>query len=212
MADSRVQVASQALARLGEPAISSFAEDSDTAEKVNQLYEPTILQLLSSYDWSFATKRAALEIDASGTPINQWTRAFLMPTLRVERVGKPLAVYNSTSLSAPKVFNFEIAGRWIYADYTEVVIEYISRVPETQWPGYFHTLAIEALAATLALPVTENASKEELHRAIAYGTPGQRGRGGLFSTATESDATGDPTRSLLDDEDPMWSARFGGLR
>lgn len=212
MADSRVQVASQALARLGEPAISSFEEDSDTAEKVNQLYEPTILQLLSSYDWSFATKRAALQIDAAGTPINQWKRAFLMPSLRVERVGKPLAVYNSASLRAPKVFNFEMAGRWIYADYTEVVIEYISRVSETQWPGYFHTLAIEALAATLALPVTENASKEELHRAIAYGTPGQRGRGGLFATATEADATGDPTRSLLDDDDPMWSARFGGFR
>lgn len=210
MTDSKVDVASQALARLGEPAISSFEEDSDTAEKVNQLYEPTILQLLGSYDWSFATRRKALSEDAAGVPVNEWKRAFLLPVLRTDRVGKPLSVFNSTRVGAPQVFDYEIQDRWLFADYTTVVIEYIARAPESQWPGYFHTLAIEAIAATLALPVTENASKEQLHRQIAYGNPSEGGRGGLFRTATEADATGDPTRSLLDDHDPIWSARFGG--
>lgn len=210
MTDSRVDVASQALARLGEPAISSFEEDSDTAEKVNQLYEPTILQLFGSHDWSFATRRAVLAEDAAGTPINEWKRAFLLPVLRSDRVGKPLSVFNSTRQGAPQVFRYEIQERWLLADYDQVVIEYIWRAPESQWPGYFHTLAIEAIAATLALPVTENASKEQLHRQFAYGNPSEFGRGGLFRTATEADATGDPTRSLLDDHDPMWNARFGG--
>lgn len=212
MTDSRVDVASQALARLGEPSISSFEEDSDTAEKVNQLYEPTVLQLLGSYDWSFATRRKELSEDAAGTPINEWKRAFLMPTLRTERVGKPLSVFNTTERRAPQVFDYEIQGRWLFTDFETIVVEYIGRVPEAEWPGYFHTLAIEALASTLALPVTENASKEQLHRQIAYGNPSQGGRGGLFGTATEADATGDPTRSLLDDHDPIWSARFGGYR
>lgn len=212
MTDSKVDVASQALARLGEPAISSFEEDSDTAEKVNQLYEPTILQLLSSYDWSFATRRKVLAEDAAGLPLNEWKRAFLLPTLRTDRVGKPLSVFNSTQTRAPQVFFYEIQERWLFADYDQVVIEYIWRVPESQWPGYFHTLAIEAIAATLALPVTENASKEQLHRQIAYGNPSEFGRGGLLRTATEADATGDPTRSLLDDHDPIWGARFGGYR
>lgn len=212
MANSNVDVASQALARLGEPAISSFTEDSDTAEKVAQLYEPTILQLLGSHDWSFATRRAVLAEDASGLPINEWRRAFLLPALHTERVGKPLSVFNSTARGAPQVFGYELQERWLFTDYTTIVIEYIHRTPESQWPGYFHTLAIEALAATLALPVTENASKEQLHRVIAYGSAGEGGRGGLFRTATEADATGDPTRSLLDDHDPIWSARFGGYR
>jgi hypothetical protein len=212
MADSKVDVASQALARLGEPAISSFEEDSDTAEKVNQLYEPTILQLLSSHDWHFATRRKTLVEDAAGVPINEWTRAFLMPALRTDRVGKPLSVFNSTRVRAPQVFDYEIEEKWVFTNHTVIVIEYIWRVPESQWPGYFHTLAIEAVAATLALPVTENASKDQLHRAIAYGNPGELGRGGLFRTATEADATGDPTRSLLDDHDPIWGARFGGYR
>ncbi len=210
MTDSRIDVASQALARLGEPAISSFEEDSETAEKVARLYEPTILQLLSSHDWSFATRRASLPEDASGTPINEWTRAFLLPTLRTERVGKIMSVFNSTSLRSPKVFDFELQERWLFTDYETIVVEYIARVPETDWPGYFHTLAIEALAATLALPVTEIASKDAQHREIAFGTPSQGGRGGLFETAAEADATGDPTQSLLDDHDPIYAARFGG--
>jgi hypothetical protein len=212
MTDSKIDVASQALARLGEPAISSFEEDSDTAEKVNQLYEPTILQLLSSFDWSFAMRRKVLVVDAAGTPINEWTRAFLMPTLRTDRVGKPFSVFNSTQIGAPQVFDYEIQDRWLFTNYTKVVIEYIHRTPESQWPGYFHTLAIEAIASTLALPITENASKESLHRSIAYGSPSENGRGGLFRTATEADSTGDPTRSLLDDHDPIASARFGGYR
>jgi len=212
MTYSKVDVASQALARLGEPAISSFEEDSDAAEKVNQLYEPTILQLLGSHDWSFATRRKVLPDDAAGLPLNEWKRAFLLPTLRTDRVGKPLSVFNSTQVRAPQVFDYETQEKWIFSNYDQVVIEYIWRAPESQWPGCFQTLAIEAVAATLALPITENASKEQMHRQIAYGNPSELGRGGLFRTATEADATGDPTRSLLDDHDPIWGARFGGYR
>lgn len=202
--------ASRALARLGEPAISSFEEDSDTAEKVSQLYEPTVLQLLGTHDWSFATRRVALVEDAAGLPVNEWERAFLMPTLGTERVGKPLAVYNSTRVGAVKVFEYELQDRWLFTNYDEIVIEYITRAPESQWPGYFQTLAIEALAATFAMPVTENASKEEMHRVYTYGSPSEMGRGGLFRIAVEADGVGDPTPSLLDDSDPISSARFGG--
>lgn len=210
MTTSRVDVASQALARLGEPAISSFEEDSDTAEKVNQLYEPTILQLLSSHDWHFATRRATLQEDGAGVPVNEWTRSFLLPTLRTERVGKPLSVFASTQVGAPQTFEYELQERWLMTNHTVIVVEYVARVNESQWPGYFQTMAVEALAAVLALPVTENATKDQLHRSVAYGGPSELGRGGLFRTATEADATGDPTRSLIDDHDPIASARFGG--
>ena len=212
MTDSREDVASQALARLGEPAIASFEEDTDAAEKVALLYEPTILQLLSSHDWSFATRRAVLPEDAAANPLNEWARGFLMPPLKTNRVGSPLMVFNSTSVGARPFFDYEVQGRWILTNATVIAIEYIYRVPESQWPGYFNTLAVEALAATLALPVTENASKDATHRAIAYGSPSHAGRGGLFSTATTADATGEPTRSLLDDNDFMTSVRFGGAR
>jgi len=212
MASSKEDIASQALARLGEPAISSFEENSETAEKVNQLYESTIQNLLGRYQWQFASRRVALTIDGGKVPANEWQRGFIMPTPRTEIVGQPYRVYNSTGLRAPEVFDYEIEGRYILTNYTTIVIEYTARLPESQWAGYFEVLAVEALAATLALPVTENASKEQWHQQKAFGSPSDRGEGGLFGTAKAADDMGAPPRSLLDESDPMGEVRFSGSR
>jgi hypothetical protein len=212
MADSKEDIASQALSRLGEGAISSFDEDTDTAEKVRQLYEPTILGLLGRYNWRWAKTRAVLLIDGSVSPANEWARGFLMPTARIERVGPPLAVFNSTALRAPEVFEFELEGRHILTNYDTIVIEYTARKAEIDWPGYFEELAAEALAAKLALPVTENASKEEFHTVKAFGTGSERMEGGMFGAAMRADARAMPTPGLLDASDPITEARFGGSR
>ena len=210
MATSKEDVASQALARLGEPAISSFTEDTETAEKVNQLYEDTILELLGSYAWNWASTRATLSIDGAVTPVNEWRYAYLMPALMTQRVGNPLRVYNSTALRAPAVFEYELEGKHIFTGYDTIVIEYIQRKAETLWPGYFTVLAREAIAAALALPVTENQTKEVHHLGVCYGIPSQNGQGGLYGRAMAADNLYQPTRSLLDDDDPMTAARFGG--
>lgn len=210
MADSKEDVASQALARLGEGPISSFDDGTDFAEKVNQLYEGTILSLLSRYEWNFASTRAQLQVDGAITPVNEWSFAFLMPTLRVVRVGNPVRVYNSTNLNARPIFDYELEGKHIFTNHQVIVIEYIARKAESLWPGYFEELAVEALAARLALPITEIASKEEWHTAMAFGTPSESREGGLFGSAMRADAKHSPTRSLLDDSDPITGARFGG--
>lgn len=212
MADTKETVASQALARLGEPSISDFTADTDTAEKVNLLYETTILALLSSHDWTFATERVKLVEDAAAVPENEWTRAFKMPVLKTDRVGKPITIFNTGEVGAAARFEYGVQGQWIQTNYTEIWIEYIKRKPEDDWPGYFSLLAIEALASTLALPITENASKEALHRSIAFGSPSQNGHGGMFAQAIAADAIGEPTKGLLDDDDIMTFARFGSRR
>lgn len=212
MASSREDIASQALARLGEPAISSFSEATDTAEKVNQLYEPEILNLLSRYQWQWASKRAALSIDGAISPANEWQYGFALPAARTEIVGHPYRVYNSTQLNAPEIFDYEIEGQHILTNETTIVIEYTQRKTESLWPGYFERLAVEAVAATLALPITENASKEEWHTAKAFGTASENYEGGLFGVAMRADEVGAPPRSLLDESDPITGARFGGYR
>lgn len=210
MASSREDIASQALARLGEPSIDDFNEDSDTAEKVRQLYEPTIRGLLSRYEWDFASARAVLQVDGGRAVENEWTRAFALPAQGVDIVGKPYRVYNSTQVGASEIFEFELEGRHLLTNESVIVIEYTNRKPESEWPGYFEELAHEALAAKLALPVTESTTKEELHTVKAFGNPSDMGEGGLFGIAMSADARGAPTRSLLDESDPIAAARFGG--
>lgn len=210
MAGSKEDVASKALARLGEGPISSFDEDTEAAEKVNLLYEETILDLLANYQWQWASKRAILSVDGAEIPKNEWSKAFLLPTIRTDRVGNPYRVYRTTALRAPEFFEYELEGRHLLTNADTIVIEYTQRKPESVWPGYFVTLAVEALAATLALPITENASKEEWHTVKAFGTPAEGGEGGLFGRAMRADAMGEPMRGLLDETDPMAEARFGG--
>jgi hypothetical protein len=212
MADSKEDVASKALARLGEPSISSFTEDSGTAEKVNLLYEMVILDLLSAHDWEWATQRADLSVDGGETPVNEWSTAFLLPTLKTLRVGNPLRVFNSSEVNARPFFAYQLQGKWLYTNASAISIEYIERKDETLWPGFFEILAVEALAASLALPVTENQTKEEFHTQKAFGAPSEGGRGGMFGRAVAHDQVGKPTPSFLDSGDPIGNARFGGLR
>jgi hypothetical protein len=210
MADSSIDIASAALIRLGEPPISSFEEDSDTAQKVAPLYEPTIQKLLGQHNWEFATTRKQLQIDAAGTPVTGWARAFLLPSLKTDRIGQPLAFFETASTYAPKVFEYEVSGKWVFTNYLTLYCEYIRRVPEIEWPGYFEVLAVEDCAARFAMPVTEIEAKASYHHEVARGTRSEQGRGGLYKEAIDADNRGAPTRSFLDDDDPMTAARFGG--
>jgi hypothetical protein len=209
---TKEEVATQALARLGEPEITDFTADNPTAEKVNALYEDVILDLFAAYDWNWASVRVALSEDGGYSIANKWNKAYDLPALRTTRVGNPISVYNSTALRAPRVFDYELEDAHLLTNYDTVVIEYIARKDESLWPGYFVKMAVEALAAQFALPITENASKEEFHTIKAFGVPSENGEGGLFGRAMRADARYQPTRGLLDDADPMTEARFGGSR
>ena len=149
-------------------------------------------------------------LDAAASSNTAWQRAFLLPTLRTERIGDILAVYASTQNNAGKFFDFEIEQKWLYTNATTIAVEYVYRAPESLWPGYFEEFIAEALAAKLAMPITEIEAKARYHQEMAYGTPGQGGEGGLFAAAKMSDIRSQPTTSLIDDSDPITAARFGG--
>lgn len=212
MTVTAVDVASRALSRLGEPAITSFDEDSPAARRIRPLYEPAVLDLLSRYEWPWARRRELLAEDAAANPVNEFTRAFLMPMIGTDRVGEPLSVFPDADRSSRPTFDYRVQDRWILTDHEVIVVEYIHRVEEAMWPGYFLRLVIEVLAAEFALPVTENASRDEYHRRVAFGAITGDGQGGLFGRAMRAAARGEPTRGLLDDSDPMQEVRFGGYR
>lgn len=208
--DSREDVASKALARLGEGSISDFNADNFVAEKVNLLYEETVLDVLSRYPWKWAQSRKTLAKDAGADANPQWSAGFLMPVAKIDRVGNPTKIFNSTALRAPVVFEYEIEGKWIYTNYSTIAIEYIKRKDESLWPGYFVTFVAEVLAAQLALPITEIESKEVHHREQAWGKGASQGHGGMFAMAKQADSIGGAPTSLLDNSDPMTTSRFGG--
>ena len=169
-----------------------------------------ILSLLAAYPWKFAQVRVELSRNASA-PTTEWRYAYDLPARKTDMVGEPLKVYASTALNPPVFFEYEIDGNQLLTNAEVIVIEHVQRKAESLWPGHFVPLAVEACAAQFALPVTENASKEELHTIKARGNTSEGGMGGLMGQATSADERGTPAQGLLDDHDPMTIARFGAL-
>jgi hypothetical protein len=212
MADSAIDVVNMALARLGEPPISAFDDGSEVGAVAERLYEPLIGRLLSMRPWHFAQAKVALLVDGAAPTLQGWERGFLLPALGSERIGHPSGFYLSGDPYAQRLDRYEVQGRWVFANVPTLRAEVVRRAPEAEWPAAFVLLAAEALAAELSLPVTENASREQLHRVNAFGSPGEANRGGYFREAAQADDAGGASQSLLDGTDWLTAARFGGYR
>ena len=57
-------------------------------------------------------------------------------------------------------------------------------------PNYFIQLLRSAVAAELAIVITDQTTKADYFRGLAFGTPGENGRGGLFREAVNVDSRG----------------------
>ena len=65
-------------------------------------------------------------------------------------------------------------------------------------PVYFVRLLRTAMAAELAIVITDQAAKSDYFRAQAFGTPMENGRGGLMREAMNIDARGQSTQIVED--------------
>lgn len=208
MAQDEFDVCSKALGLIGEEPITSFDDDTHASEQCGLHYDLFVRSMMTMKDWYFLRTRADLVEDGATIPINEWTRAFSLPS---DRLGPPLEVFASSASGAkPITEGWELHGNHIYTDLTSLTIKYAAQKAESLWPPYFEQLVVWGLAAELCTPITENGAQAERLHAKAYGTPGADGRGGLFAVASQADETGRPTETLLDDSDPMTEARFGG--
>ena len=209
MANSSIDICSQALTLLGEGTILSFDEDSDAAEICAQLYEDEVLSLLGAYPWRFARVRETLAKDGAFTPTNEWTYGYTLPVLNTTRVDHAVEVFNSAQAGARPVTAYEIQGTHILTDEETVIISYVKRVDEVLWPGWFVRLAAAAVAAKIALPITDKRSYAEHWERVAFGGPSDGGMGGLMAMAIKADSRGGPSHSLFDAGDPISATRFG---
>lgn len=209
MANSSIDVCSQALTLLGEGTIVSFDEDSDAAEICNQLYEPEVVALLARYPWRFARVRLALVKDGAFTPASEWKYGYTLPPLNTDRVDHAIEVFNSNQPGAIPITRYEIQGNRILTDEETVIISYIKRVDEDEWPEWFVRLAATAVAARIAVPITDKQSLAEYWRKEAFGNPSDANHGGLMAEAIKADSRGGPSPSIYDAGDAITGARFG---
>lgn len=201
-----VSVVNKSLGLFGGGSIQSFDETSPLAVICSSVYETTISSLFCMHPWRFAMAKRQLAKSSEEVPLNEWKYAFVLPS---SMLAGPWAVFGDGRQMASHAF--EIYGQFLYCDYDTVVIDYTKRVAESYWPAWFERLAVMAAAADLAVPVSDQVSKSENFRKIAFGNPEMQGRGGLFAECRRLDGQTQAMRSLFSNGDPLTTARFAGV-
>lgn len=158
MALSSIALCSRALLKIGTRSISSFDEGTAEAEVASSLYSPTRDAMLSSHSWSFATAQATLpRLDV--TPVADYQYAFQLPSdfLRVLSAG----------VGRGHGLDYRIQEKRLHADTPEVVLSYVFRPDETDFPPFFDQALIARLAGEFCIPLTDSTSRAETLLKIA---------------------------------------------
>jgi hypothetical protein len=193
--DTDVSICSDALVMLGAGVISSLSEGSPSATACARLYPDLKDTLLSRYDWTWSVKKVQLARLVTA-PLNEWKYAYQLPGNMLTGV---LAVFESNSDAARSLnYGWEIYGSQLFTNMETVYIDYQESVVESLMPPYFVRLLRIAMAAELAIVITDQVQKMEYLRSIAFGSPGENGRGGLFRESTNIDSRGRLSKSIED--------------
>jgi len=194
MALTNVEIVSRALTRLGAKSIQSFDEGSDVAASASLVYTSILESELSVYPWRFAMKKAQLN-QLTDTPTNEWKYAYQLPT---DRIGAPFAVFDTSAIGDRTFKQFEVFADKIYANVNQLYIDYPFKPSETAFPAYFTEFLVVALAANLAVPITDQVGMADMYRGLAYGTPSEGGNGGMLARARRADAAQQPPQGFTD--------------
>ena len=153
MALSDIALCSRALLKIGVGTIASFDEGTAEAEVAANLYPSTRDALLSAYPWSFATGQRTLA-QLADVPVADYAYAFQLPVdfLRALSVGQA---------GLGRGVTYRIAERRVHADVPDLVLTYVFRPLESEFPPFFDQALIARLAAEFCIPLTESAARAE---------------------------------------------------
>ena len=193
--DTDVSICSDALILLGAEPITSFTDGSDSAQACSRLYPDLRDTIISSYVWSWSLKKSQIA-RLSTAPVNEWQYAYQLPGDMLSGV---LAVFETAGTTErSRRYGWEIYGEQLFTNMETVYIDYQQSIVESKMPVYFVRLLRTAMAAELAIVITDQASKSDYFRAQAFGTPMENGRGGLMREAMNIDARGQSTQIVED--------------
>lgn len=158
MALSSIALCARALLKTGCRSITSFDEGTAEAEVAGNLYAPLRDAMLSSHPWTFATAQLTLprlETD----PIADYDSAFQLPAdyLRVLSAGA----------GRGRGLDYRIHERCLHTNASAVVLTYIFRPLESEFPPFFDQALIARLAAEFCIPMTDSTSRSEALLKIA---------------------------------------------
>lgn len=180
VANSALDVASNALFLMGANSISSFLDNTSEAKVANALYEDIVQSSFASHRWRFAARQQTL-VRLDGEPTGRFDASYHIPSSCVTVVA---VTVNDHPIK------YDIYQNKILCDEAEsatLVLDYIDRASESDWPSYFTTAVEFSLAGTFAITLARDASLAQLMDAKAQE---------LFVKARNIDSQQQTTRKL----------------
>ena len=183
MASGDVEVANAALTLLGEQAITSIDDETDTARAVKRLYTLTLEAALRDHNWNFAQIRRALA-RLTATPEFEFTWMYALPT-------DPLCLrVLETNLDSDEAYRIETYKtgaeqvRVVVTDSCSVSILYVAKLDDPAlWDALFVDAFVFELAYRLTFAITGHdaarttlAQQKDLAWRRARSRDGQEGR------------------------------------
>lgn len=166
MAFSGIDLCSRALIKIGANSITSFDDGSAEAQVAASIYPIIRDGMLSVHPWNFAIAQRALG-NLVEPPLADYSRAFELPEDCVR-------VLSAGITGRGRGLAYRIQRRRICVDADEVVLTYIFRADESDFPPFFNLALVARLAAEFCIPLTDSTSRwtslykiaeEELRRA-----------------------------------------------
>lgn len=163
---SETQICNLALLRVGGQTIASLDEASREAQLCGLTYEQCRDQLLRTFPWNFARRRAVLA--DLGTPATNWSYRYACPSdcLQALRVVVPgLRIPRNDLLPAFELGSTDSSQRVIHTDEEECELEYTARITDTTLFDPLFTNALAwLLASEIATPLTAKPDMANLAR------------------------------------------------
>jgi hypothetical protein len=153
MASSKIDLCSLALLKIGANSIASFEEGTAEAEVAANLYPSVRDALISAHPWNFALAQQTLAKLAIA-PVADFTHAFQLPP-------DCLRVLSAGAEGRGRGLDYRITERHLHTNAEIVVLTYLYRPKETDFPPFFDMALIARLAAEFCIPLTDSTSRWE---------------------------------------------------
>lgn len=153
MAIISIDLCSRALLKVGASSIASFDEGTAEAEVAASLYPIVRDALLSLHPWNFALTRQILP-RLLDKPTSDFSYAFQLPP-------QCLRVISAGTGNRSRGVTYKIAGRRVFSNASDIILNFITRPSESDFPPFFDMALIARLAAEFCIPLTDSTSRWE---------------------------------------------------
>ena len=152
MAKSEIELINRALVKIGSNPIQGLEENSAESIVVKDVYYGVRDSMLSAYPWTFCKRKAALTMIVEKTIDGKNMFAFPSDMLRLLSVNTD---------------DYEVSSGTIASRSESIIINYLHRPVEMDFPAYFDAVMVARLASEICLPLTDSTSRTEFLISVA---------------------------------------------